>query len=179
MLSLVVKMLHSSNRPSTIASLDPLPPLSTSSGRRGRTFLNRANVKLSTDGSCRGGSGGDGTSGEAWDTQVGGTLSGFSGVYTDSDDSAPATATTGVARRNVSGHGGGAGVADGVGGNAGVSGGVPGDVGGLKEAGRGEQTEAACDMFLEAVSTGGMQEELLATRDVEVRQLLPYVYIFC
>lgn len=163
--SIVVKMLHKSNHPRGAAAFDPSPsPTAATHGgggggggssSRGRAFVSRVDRQAS--GGWRGVTGpGQGNGWGARDRAGDdGALSGLSDGFTgSSDDSASPTgvARRGDVRRGARGEGLGSG-------DAACNGGFEADDG-----------ETACDIFLEAVATGGMEEELLEARSVAVRE---------
>lgn len=86
----------------------------------------------------------------------------FSDGFLDSDDSVSETTGTALARFNSFARGNGPG-------DEGDSYGGPSGGDDLRATDVGVK-EPACDIFLEAVSTAGMQEELLNTPAVEVRK---------
>lgn len=103
-------------------------------------------------------------------------LSDFSDIFTDSEDDTSATVTAQTSprqrqRRQQQLGGGGDGSGRGVWGSEEKRGRGEGGEGRDGEAGllQPEEGEGACDIFLEAVSTGGMEQELLGTLAIEVR----------
>ncbi|CAM9702470.1 unnamed protein product, partial [Ectocarpus fasciculatus] len=145
--SLVAKILHKYG-PSTPFSDDSPSPTARSSGRvlaAGASSGSRSSLAGGTAASWREGSGGGGLSdGDLIDS---------------SDDVSGSTTRRGAAAAavRVSGEASGVGLGR-------VEDGLAVDDDEEAE----EEEEGACDIFLEAVSTAGLQEELLCNRDVEV-----------
>lgn len=171
--SLVAKMLHKSSS-SAEAKSSSVGPFASPTARGGRGVGRRGRRRGHLSGNG-GGSGNTWRSGVAGrQGSVGGTwdVEGSDIALTDSDNSdfaseGAATAVTAAARphpvRRESGGGGG----DGVGMEQQGSDGQE-DIASAAAEGEAEE-EGACDIFLEAVSTGGLQDELLGNHAAEVR----------